>query len=149
MRRPASGPTLSASTIDCRVIGPDSAADDCLEFARLLPSLPLSEQRQGRLASCSKMTVKCGARLVGVAAYTVDDGRLEVHELGVDSSGACDAPNIALMLFQALESACLAAGGSTVRISGISPAAAEWAAALGYVAAGGNGRPTTHEKTLA
>lgn len=47
---------------------------------------------------------------MGVAAYERADVELRVHEFGVDDSAACRMDEIATVLLEALEVACLAGG---------------------------------------
>lgn len=125
-----------AAAIDCRVIGPNGHSGDCAQLASLLPSQPVSKTRRQRLEAASKMAIRCGNQFVGVAAYTMDDGRLDVLDLGVTASGSCEARDILQLLLQALEAACLAAGGTRVALPSLGAAVAEWAGGAGYGPAG-------------
>lgn len=100
-----------ASPVQVRVVGPDAACLSPTELRRLFRGRRLTPARRERLRNSGRVVAACGNRTVGLAAYERADGELRVHEFGVDAANACVSDQIATVLLDALEIACLAGGG--------------------------------------
>lgn len=137
----------SPTTFGCTVIGPECEGGKSRDLLSLFAEGALSGVRVGRFHDCSKIAAQCGGDLVGIAAYRLRDGRLDVEELAVEQPCRCEASEIVSTLLRALESACLAGGGHRVVLSAEAAGSVANAVGEGYRATGPTGR-TTLEKTL-
>lgn len=94
-----------------RVVGPDAADLSAADLRRLFKGRHLTPARRLRLSNSGRVLAVCGTRVVGLAAYERADGEFRVHEFGIDEQSPCCVQEIACVLVDALEVACLAGGG--------------------------------------
>lgn len=97
--------------VQVRVLGPDAACLTSGDLGRLFHGRHLTPARRERLRNSGRVVAACGKRVVGLAAYERVDAELRVHEFGVDDVAPCRMDEIATVLLEALEMACLAGGG--------------------------------------
>ena len=93
------------------MLGPDVACLTANDLRRLFHGRHLTPARRERLRNSGRVVAACGKRVVGLAAYERADTELRVHEFGVDDGAPCRMDEIASVLLDALEVACLAGGG--------------------------------------
>lgn len=93
------------------MLGPDAAFLTAADLARLFHGRHLTPARRDRLRNSGRVVAACGKRVVGLAAYERADTDMRVHEFGVDDSAPCRMDEIADVLLESLEVACLAGGG--------------------------------------
>lgn len=96
------------------MLGPDAACLTSADLRRVFRGRHLTPARRERLRQSGRVVAACGKRVVGVAAYERADAELRVHEFGVDDSAPCRMDEIAAVLLDAIEVACLAGGGRRV-----------------------------------
>src|SRR5512133_29197 len=101
----------ATSPVKVRVVGPEAACLSQTDLRRLFKGRRLTPARRERLRNSGRVVAACGSRVVGLAAYERDAGELRVHEFAVDEGTACTPGQIATVLLDALEIACLAGGG--------------------------------------
>jgi hypothetical protein len=99
------------NALQVRVVGPEAACLSPTDLRRLFRGRRLTPARRERLRNSGRVLAQCGSRTVGLAAYERVDGELRVHEFGVDESTPCTVDQVATLLLDALEVACLAGGG--------------------------------------
>lgn len=130
------------------MLGPDSGPLAPSDVRRLFRGQRLTAVRRSRLAQGARILALCGNRVMGAAAYDRGDGELRVYEFGLDPSSACGTDQIADGLLDALELACMAAGGRRLLLL---PRAAEAVTHLrrrGYHAIAEGAAGTWIEKTF-
>ena len=96
------------------MLGPDAACLTPADLRRVFRGRHLTPARRERLRQSGRVVAACGKRVVGVAAYERADDELRVHEFGIDDSAPCRMDEIAAVLLDAIEVACLAGGGRRV-----------------------------------
>ncbi len=104
-------PTPELAPVQVRVLGPDAACLTAADLRRLFRGRHLTPARRERLRNSGRVVAACGNRVVGLAAYDRVDNELRVHEFAVDDVAPCRMDEIASVLIEALEVACLAGGG--------------------------------------
>ncbi len=137
------------STLQVRVLGPDSGALSQRDLRRLFTGQRLTAARRQRLDRGARVLAMCGTRLVGVAAYERADRELRVYEFALDSAAPCGEGEIADGLLHALELACLAGGARRLLML---PRATPTGAVLvkrGFHAVAEGSAGTWYEKTFA
>jgi hypothetical protein len=107
---PERAPTLPDDPVHVRVVGPDAASPTADDLRRLFHGHALTPARRERLRQSSRVVAVCGDLVVGLAAYERADREVRVHEFGIDDRSPCRMDEIAGVLMEALETACLAAG---------------------------------------
>ncbi len=95
-----------------RVLGPDTAEVSDEDLHRLFKGRHLTPARRHHLADTGRVVAVCGPRIVGLAGYERLDAEFRVHEFGIDDTSPCCLEEIAAALLDALETACLAGGGT-------------------------------------
>jgi hypothetical protein len=104
-------PTPEVAPVQVRVLGPDAASLTAGDLRRLFRGRHLTPARRDRLSNSGRVVAACGKRVVGLAAYDRVDDELRVHEFAVVDEAPCRMDEIACVLLEALETACLAGGG--------------------------------------
>jgi len=92
------------------VTGPEGCALSPADLRRLFAGRRLTPARRDRLAASGRVLARCGSRIVGLAAYEPLGYEVRVHEFGADAGCAVPPAQIAGVLLDALEVACLACG---------------------------------------
>lgn len=100
-----------ASTLQVRVVGPESVMPTAPDLRRLFASRNLSRSRRERVARCAKVLATWNGRVVGLAAFDRTADEIRVHELAFEPDFCYSPPDILRHLLDALELACLASGG--------------------------------------
>ncbi len=93
-----------------QVLGADADPVPPADLARLFPRLRPFSPRFDRLAHAARIEVTENDRLVGLALYQRAEEELRVPELGVNTTSAGGTHEVLNVLFDALETACLAGG---------------------------------------
>ncbi|MBP1634550.1 MAG: hypothetical protein H6Q10_1124 [Acidobacteria bacterium] len=103
-------PPPSVPALQVRVAGPEGCALTPADLRRLFHGRRLTPARRERLAASGRVVAQCGSRIVGVAAFEPLGYEVRVHEFGADAAGPATVDQIATVLLDALEVACLACG---------------------------------------
>lgn len=90
--------------------GPEGCALSPADLRRLFQGRRLTPARRERLAASGRVVARFGSRIVGLAAYETLGYEVRVHEFGADTGCPVPAEQIAGVLLDALEVACLAGG---------------------------------------
>ena len=98
------GVSLSVRVLDADT--PISAAD----LDRFFGAESWTPARRQRLATCPRIAVACGPRLVGLVVYESLGSEVRVHEFGLAPQAPCGPRHVAGVALDALELSCLAAG---------------------------------------
>jgi hypothetical protein len=105
----AAPPSILPS-LQVRVTGPEGVGLTPADLRRLFRGRPLTSARRERLAASGRVVALSGARIVGLAAYDPLGHEVRVHEFGADCGCPVAVEQIAGVLLDALEVACLACG---------------------------------------
>jgi len=109
-----------ADQIGVRVLGPDGASQalDSATLRRIFGGRAFTRDRRSRLGRLVQFHAQHDGAVVGIAAYTRQDDRLIVVELGLDRHLG-DSMRLAILarLLGAVEMAALAGGARTVLLA--------------------------------
>ena len=100
----------SGGVLRVQVLGADADPVPPADLARLFPRLRPFSPRFDRIAHAARIEVTDDERLVGLAIYLRAEDELRVPELGVSATSSGGAHDVLNVLFDALETACLAGG---------------------------------------
>jgi hypothetical protein len=103
-------PSSTVAPLHVGVSGPEGCALTPAELRRLFHGRRLTPARRERLAASGRVVARFGSRIVGLAAYEPLGSEVRVHEFGADPQCLVPADQIASVLLDALEVACLACG---------------------------------------
>lgn len=103
-------PSSSAPPLQVGVSGPEGCALSPADLRRLFQGRRLTPARRERLAASGRVVARFGSRIVGLAAYEPLGVEVRVHEFGADAQCPVTPEQIASVLLDALEVACLAGG---------------------------------------
>lgn len=103
-------PASTVPSLHVGVSGPEGCALSPSDLRRLFHGRRLTPARRERLAASGRVVARCGPRIVGLAAYEPLGYEVRVHEFGADTTCTVPAEQIAGVLLDALEVACLACG---------------------------------------
>jgi len=100
----------SGGVLRVQVLGADADPVSPADLARLFPRLRPFSPRFDRIGHAARIEVTDDGRLVGLAIYLRAEDELRVPELGVSATSGTGAHDVLNVLFDALETACLAGG---------------------------------------
>lgn len=121
-----------APPLSVQVLGPDASERGVADARRLLSVNSSGRVRRDRLAHATHVVARCGAQVVGVAAYERVGVELRVLEMVVDPATAVCHTDIIGQLLAALETAALAGGCLRVVLLPAAVLAAAALETLGY-----------------
>lgn len=118
------------------------------ELNQLLRFPALTRSRQEYLRRCTRIVVACNDRIVGAAPFERTDHELRVHAIAVLETADCTRQQVTHSLLDAVETACLASGGTRVLLMPAAAAACKGLSRRGYVRVGEGCAGSWLEKTL-
>ena len=108
----------------------------------------LSAARRRCLLAFPRIVAACGPRIVGLAAYEHLTGEVRVYEFGIDPRGPCRIPEVAGVVLDALELACLACGAHRLVLTARAATAGPVLWKRGYSKIGGGSHDGCLQKNL-
>jgi hypothetical protein len=100
----------SGGVLRVQVLGADADPVPPADLARLFPRLRPFSPRFDRIGHAARIEITDDGRLVGLAIYLRAEDELRVPELGVAAASSAGTHDVLNVLFDALETACLAGG---------------------------------------
>lgn len=131
-RTGASSALPPPAPLHVQVLGPDANDRGLADVRRLLSLRSSGRFRRDRLAHATRVVARCGAQVVGVAAYERVGAELRVLEMVVESAPAVCPTEVIAQLLSALEMAALAGGCRRVVLLPAAVLAASALEPLGY-----------------